>query len=439
MSRQAIKEYFVTLYERYHRASVALKSRILDELCATIKYNRKYAIRKLNGPPPDTTPRAHPRRRGYTYSAKILDVLAQVWAVAGYPCGVRLHALVPCWLPWIQKRWPLKPAEVQQLRTISPSQLDRRLVGKKRQLKKRRYGRTKPGTLLKHHIPIKTDHWDVHEPGFVEMDTVAHCGNSAEGEFAHTVNQTDIVTTWVESRAILGKGEAAVVAALDEMRAACPFTLRGYDSDNGSEFLNWHLLRYCAHQQIQPTRSRPYKKDDNAHIEQKNWTHVRKLVGYARYESPAAVAALNDLYRNELPQFMNLFLPSMKLVKKVRVGSRRTRQYDIPQTPLDRVIASKHGDPRKVAALLHLRATLNPFTLAATIDRKLQRLGKLASAAVRPAPATPSAPLRAGKSSLTKTEEATLQEVARLFGGTAFVRAANGKLRGLTPARETAA
>ncbi len=379
MSRKTIKELFVELYERYHRASKELKSGILNELCATTHYNRKYAIRKLNGPPPDTAPASRPaRRRGLTYSVHVLDVLTQVWAAAGYPCGVRLKAFLTVWRPRIQERFSLTVGEIQQLFAISPRQIDRRLAAQKRALKKRLYGRTQPGTLLKHQIPIKTTHWDVHQPGFHEMDTVAHCGNSADGLFGYTVNQTDILTGWVESQAILGKGEQAVVAALDAMRAACPFTTHGYDSDNGSEFLNWHLLRYCDHQQIQPTRSRPYKKDDNAHIEQKNWTHVRKLVGYLRYDTVEAVAAMNDLYRQDLRVFMNVFVPSMKLIKKERVGSRLRRRYDVPQTPLDRVLASQQGDPRKVAALLRLRETLDPFTLAATIDRKVHRIAALA-------------------------------------------------------------
>jgi hypothetical protein len=208
----------------------------------------------------------------------------------------------------------------QQLRAISPRQIDRRLASTKRQLKTRRYGRTKPGTLLKHHIPLKTDHWDVTVPGFTELDLVAHAGHRADGEFAHSLNVTDIHTTWVETRAVLGRGETRVQAALDEIRQALPFRLRGIDSDNGSEFINNHLYRYCHAQGVQFTRGRPYKKDDNAHIEQKNWTHVRKLVGYLRYDTPAAVAALSDLYRHELRLLQNLFLPSVKLRGKERAG-----------------------------------------------------------------------------------------------------------------------
>jgi hypothetical protein len=207
---------------------------------------------------------------------------------------------------------------------------------------------------------------------------VAHGGDSGDGEFAHSLNLTDIHTTWVETRAVLGRGQHAVRAALEAMRQTLPFRLQGIDSDNGSEFINAHLVRYCQHHGIQFTRGRPYKKDDNAHIEQKNWTHVRKLVGYVRYDSPAAVAALNALYSHELRLFQNLFLPSVKLVRKERVGARIHRVYDRPQTPFERVQACPEAVPVRVAHLQHLRATLDPFALAEAIDQHLSRLYALA-------------------------------------------------------------
>ena len=406
MSPKTRQELFAELYERYHQAAKVLKTQILNECCATTRLHRKSAIRKLNGPPPDAQAMPTPRGRARIYAREVVAVAENVWDTAGYPCGVRLKAVLQRWRPWIERRFPLSPAQTEQLFAISARQLDRRLAEKKRLLKKRRYGRTKPGTLLKHHIPIKTDHWDVTTPGFHELDTVAHCGNSAEGEYAHTVNQTDIFTGWVESRAVLGKSAVAVVTALDEMRAACPFPTHGYDSDNGSEFLNYHLLRYCQAHAIQPWRSRPYKKDDNAHIEQKNWTHVRKIIGYDRYETSGAVAAINALYRQDLRLFMNLFLPAMKLVTKERVGAKLRRRYDVPQTPLDRVIASKAGDPRKVAALLKCRETLDPFTLAATIDQALQQIWRLAHPA--PPPKAPAPWTREPETALTRLSGAVL-------------------------------
>ena len=188
----------------------------------------------------------------------------------------------------------------KQLLSISPATIDRRLKAKKRQLKKRLYGRTKPGTLLKHHIPIKTDNWDVKTPGFTEIDLVSHSGNSAAGEFLHSLNVTDIHTTWVESRAVMGKSQIGVLNAMQDIEQALPFQLLGIDSDNGSEFINYHLKTFCDQNNIQFTRGRPYKKDDNAHIEQKNWTHVRKIFGYLRYDSAPAQKTINELYQNEL-------------------------------------------------------------------------------------------------------------------------------------------
>ncbi|MDR7542703.1 MAG: hypothetical protein QN120_00455 [Armatimonadota bacterium] len=263
--------------------------------------------------------------------------------------------------------------------TISPRTIDRRLEATKTHLRCRLYGRTKLGTLLKHHIPLKTDRWDVTTPGFAETDLVSHSGNAADGEFVHSLNLTDIQCTWVETRAVLGRGQTGVLAAVDEIAEDLPFLLRGLDADNGSEFINHHLFRYCQDHGIQLTRGRPYKKDDNAHVEQKNWTHVRKLLGWDRYDSHQALEAINDLYRHELRLMMNLFQPSVKLVRKVRVGSRLKRVYDRPQTPLDRLLATGAGDPAKVAAFQQLRTRLDPFALTQPIDRKLARIYRLAN------------------------------------------------------------
>lgn len=244
-------------------------------------------------------------------------------------------------------------------------------------LRKRIYGHTKPGTLLKQQIPVKTDRWDVQVPGFTEIDLVSHSGASAAGDCCHSLNLTDIHSTWVETRAVLGKGQEGVRQALEEIRQALPFALRGIDSDNGSEFINAHLYGYCRSRAIQFTRGRPYKKDDNAHIEQKNWTHVRRLLGYARYDSQPALEAINDLYANELRLFRNLFLPSVKLVRKVRIGSRTRRIYGVPQTPFERVCASPASDPERIGELKRQQQQLDPFQLSRTIQAKLEHIFQL--------------------------------------------------------------
>ena len=383
MSHKGKWEYFKAVYERYRRAGREQKQVILDEFCLNTGYHRKYAIRLLNGPIPEKVPR-RPRHRRPLYSAQAVSILTAVWEAAGYPWSVKLKALLPLWMPWIRRRFRLSERLERQLLRLSSRQMDRRLRGRKTQLRRRRYGRTKPGTLLKHHIPLQTDRWDKKIPGYTEVDLVSHSGNSASGEFAHSLNVTDLGTGWTESRALLGRSQEAVRQALEEIESVLPFRLRGIDSDTGSEFINWHLKAYCERKQIQFTRGRPYKKDDNAHVEQKNWTHVRKLLGWDRYDSPEAVEAINDLNRHPLRLWMNLYLPSVKLAKKVRVGSRLRRVYEPPQTPFQRVVASSQADLRKVAQLKALLKTLDPFELAKTVDRKLDRIYRLANGRLSP-------------------------------------------------------
>jgi len=381
MGRGSRWEYFRAIFFRYRQATGKQKSRILDEFCRVCGYNRKYAIRKLNGLPPGKRPEGRRRRSKARYGPQVISILHEVWEAAGYPWSVRLKAMLPLWLPWIGKRFSLPIPVERQLLSISARQIDRRLGEKKRRLKRRLYGRTKPGTLLKHHIPIRTDNWDVTAPGFGEVDLVSHSGNSGDGRFAYSLNFTDIQTAWVETGAILGKGQETVREALEEIRERLPFPLSGIDSDNGSEFINDCLWNYCKDLKIQFTRGRPYKKDDNAHIEQKNWTHVRKLIGWERFDTQKATDAINDLYGREWRLMMNLFQPSVKLARKVRVGSRLTRKYDMPQTPLDRLLASGLGYAEKLKILKKLRETLNPFELACSIDRKLEKISRLASPA----------------------------------------------------------
>jgi transposase InsO family protein len=417
MGRKAIREYFKAIYGRYLKASKKLKHIILEEFCSNTGYNRKYAIRKLNGPPPAKPGCIYQRRRKHTYGPQVISILAAVWEAAGYPCSVRLRALMRLWMPWIRKRYRVNQQVEKQLLSISARQIDRRLKTRRGQIGRRIYGRTKPGTLLKHHIPIKTDNWDIKTPGWTEVDTVSHSGNNAEGKFAYTINQTDILTTWVESRAVLGKAEDVMVKGLDEMAQALPFDLKGLDSDNGSEFVNWHLWSYCKRKNIQPFRGRPYEKDDNAHIEQKNWTHVRKLLGWDRYDTQEAVDAMNDLYRNELRLFMNLYMPSMKLLRKERIGSKVKRVYDKPQTPFERVIASKHGDSVKIAELKKLYATLNPFGLVETIENKLDRLTKLANVRQSPRIIKASQIDQKEQKPFTRVEKETLKALSNIFPG----------------------
>lgn len=378
MARRSKQEYLGVMWQRYQRAGRAERTALLDEVTRMCGYHRKYALGLLNRrQPPRPRPRRVPRRRP-TYSAEAISVLAWMWAHTGYLCAARLKAALPLWLPWVRQRRPLSPTLERQLLAISARQIDRRLQSRKHRLKRRLYGTTRPGTLLKHLVPLKTDHWDVTRPGYLEIDLVSHSGASGAGEFLHTLDAVDIHTGWVERQAVMGKGQQGILQALTTIAQQLPFALRGLDSDNGSEFINGHLVAFCTRRAIQFTRSRPYKKDDNAHVEQKNWTHVRKLVGWDRYDTPAAQQALNALYA-DLRLFQNLFQPSMKLQRKERRGSRLLRRYDPPQTPFARVRASAAVDATKVAALARLFQSTDPFALAQRIARQLDHMVTLRS------------------------------------------------------------
>jgi hypothetical protein len=391
MSPQARWEYMKTIHTRYAEAvNKRQKGVILDEFCKTYDCHRKHALRLLNRPAPGPKRPACQTRRSTYNSKRLLSLLETVWKASGHACGLRLKATLLEWMPIVRTELRLSKDEEALLGRISPATIDRRLRSLKRQALRRIYGQTRPGHMLKHQIPIKTDCWDVDRPGFTEVDLVAHCGNCSEGNFANTVDQVDILTGWVERRCVLGKSEIVVCGALDDTRRELPFDLLGIDCDNGSEFINRHLWIYCRGDEtikrapVQLTRGRPYKKDDNAHIEQKNWTHVRKPLGYGRFDTPQAVQAINDLYRNELRWFQNLFIPSMKLIAKTRVGSKLRRRYDEPKTPFQRVLDSRRGDPAKIVALRRLRERLNPFELSRIIDRKLERIWAMRSPAPKP-------------------------------------------------------
>jgi hypothetical protein len=427
MSGKSKWDYLKAIYFRYRKASKPLRSRILDEFCQICRYNRKYAIRLLNGPAPQKTNTPTSQSRRPTYGAKVIWALTAIWQAAGYPCSARLKALLPLWLPWAIKHLTLSTQVQKQLLTISPATIDRRLGVKKRQLKKRLYGRTKPGTLLKHHIPIKTDSWNVQTPGFTEIDLVSHSGNSASGDFLYSLNVTDIHSTWVETRAVMGKSQIGVLDAMKDIQQALPFKLLGIDSDNGSEFINYHLKTFCDQNQIQFTRGRPYKKDDNAHIEQKNWTHVRKIFGYERYDSPPALEAMNDLYQNELRILQNLFLPSMKLLEKTRIGSKLKRRYDQPCTPLDRLLHCSQADPLKIHKLKNLRESIDPFALAKSVEQKLEPIYLMANRRISPNP-----PPQPSPEPLTRAERQALREISEFLG-----TMLNPKKKKLPPRRVT--
>ncbi len=270
MNRAFRMRYIRSVQERYLQATKAQKGRILDELCKTCRLNRKYAISKIRQGGFDTVAVKKKRRKARLYSPYILAIVQRIWEAAGYPWSVRLKEILQLWRPWIGKRFHLSREDEAWLGRISPRTIDRALREVKAKRRRRIYGRTKPGTLLRHKIPIRTDFREVTEPGWIESDLVSHSGPAASGEFIQSLNLTDIVSTWTETRAMMGKYEQNVLDNLEEMRRGFPFELRGLDVDNGSEFINDKVHKYCTQRNIDYTRSRPYKQDDNAHIEQKN-------------------------------------------------------------------------------------------------------------------------------------------------------------------------
>lgn len=379
MSPRSKREYLKAIYWRYRRGNRRAKSIILDEFCQTCRYHRKHAIRLLRRFRPFLEP--HPRKRGckprYDYNA-ILPPLKRIWLAANQPCGKRLKAALPLWLPgYAQFHEQLPQETTQQLLRLSAATIDRLLQHTRLIQGRRGRATTKPGTLLKSHIPVKLDQWNETKPGFLEADTVAHCGDSGLGTFVFTIDTVDIATGWTEQRAVWGKGETGVLAQIQDIEQSLPFPLLGFDSDNGSEFLNYHLLKYLRHRKnpVQFTRSRAYHKDDNAHIEQKNWTHVREWLGYYRFDHPDFVPLLNDLYTSEWRCFHNFFCPSSKLIEKTAPDAAKPRKrYDPPKTPLQRLLLSSDIPDSSKITLRDQAAALNPFLLRRAIESKLKRI-----------------------------------------------------------------
>jgi hypothetical protein len=378
MSPKSKKEYTEDVYLRYKKASRSEKKKILDEFCATCGYHRKHAIRVLRGYKRYTKPKKKKPGKAPVYRKdEILRPLKTIWLAANLPCSKRLKAIVPLWLPgYVQSHGPLDEPVILALLKISPASIDRLLKPSRTEYQRRGRSTTKPGTLLRKQIPILTNQWDETRPGFLEADTVAHCGQSMMGQFAYTLDCVDIATGWTEQRAVWGRGERGVMEQIRDIEQSLPFPLLGFDCDNGGEFLNYHLLRYFSDRKkpVKFTRSRSYHSQDNAHVEQKNWTHVRQWIGYDRLDQPQVVPLLNELYRTEWRLFHNFFVPSVKLIDKERIGSKTLKRHDLPQTPYQRALASPHISESVKGTLKNLFATLNPFLLRALIESKLKKI-----------------------------------------------------------------
>lgn len=385
MSREIKEDLLPRLKTRYAQRGREGRSRMLDELCQDYHYERKYAIKLLRGKLPLPSGRKKPGPD--PKYAEIEPIVRTIWLAAEQPCGKRLAPALALWLPHYERHHErINSQQRQLLKSVSSSTLDRLLAGARAAHPLRGLSGTKPGSLLRTEIPVRTDNWDITQPGFLEADTVAHCGGSLAGDFIWSAIFTDICSAWTEGRAVWNKGAAGVVAAVESVEAELPFELLGFDSDNGSEFLNHHLRDHFALRKkpVGFTRSRPYHKDDNAHVEQKNWMWPRQLLGYGRLECPMLVEPINQLYRQAWGPLMNFFLPGLKLAEKWRERSHWRKRYEPAQTAYQRLMKSPKL-PRKMRQELRDRfESLDPFALKLDVEKRLKKI--LSGAAVASCP-----------------------------------------------------
>ena len=369
-------EYLKVLRERYLKAkSKKVKSQILDEYCLNTGQARKYVIRKIQ-PGIDLRPKQRKKRKEI-YDGEVRAALAKVWEIFDYPCGQRLKPLLDGEVGRLREFGELRISDeiASRLERMSSATIDRKLKHQREVLHLlRSRGGPRPGYLLRQKIPIRLTEWDTSQVGYVEADMVVHCGSSSLGEYINTLSATEISSGWWEGEAILGKSQEHSFWALKEIRKRTPFKWKGLDSDNGSEFINQILYKYCHREKLEFTRSRPNRKNDNAYIEQKNWTHVRKVLGYLRYDTPEELMIINDLYHHELRLYKNFFQPVMKLVSKERIGGRVKRKYGVSHTPYQSLMESGQLSTEAREGLKEMYLSLNPAELKRSIEAKLDKL-----------------------------------------------------------------
>lgn len=381
---------------RYRKARKKDKGPILDEFSQLTGYNRSYAAWVLRncgkriridnklvivGDRGKKIRRNKPR----SYDEMVLRALRKIWVIMDCMCGKRLVGVIGELIPVLEEHGEIgvDTRTKQKLLKISASTIDRALAPERKRMLSRRRSRTKPGTLLKHQIPIKTfSEWDEQRPGFVEIDLVGHDGGNISGDYIQTLDVTDVCTGWTETRAVRNKAQVWVFAALKQIRECLPFKLLGIDSDNGSEFINGELYRYCLKEEITFTRARAYRKNDNCYVEQKNWSVVRRALGYLRYDTPEELEIINRLH-GYLRLYTNHFQPVMKMIEKTRVGSRVKKKYDKPRTPYQRVLdsgvlESPDVEEERKEALTKEHLKLNPAELKRQITKLQDKLRKIA-------------------------------------------------------------
>lgn len=375
MSQKTRNEVLNKLRRRYERAGKEHKKKLLDQAQELLGYHRKAAIRALRAVEV-VRKLGNTGGRPLTYKpADLLPSLKPIWEATDYACGTRLEAMLPEWIPAYEEDERKLHGDVRELLlSASARTLDRLLEPARVQANRRAL--TRPGTLLRQQIPIRGSVWEEGVPGWLEVDTVALCGGSVGGEFVWMLDGVDHATTWVEVRGIWGRGQAGTLEALKDLEARLPFALLGLDSDNGGEFLNYHVMNWLQKRKrpVFMTRSRPYKKDDNAHVEQKNWTHIRQWFGYERHDNPEVLEMINELVTGPLNQLLNYFHASLKLKSKEKKNDRIVRKYDEAKTPLARVLESAAVTTKTKKRLQAEKARLNPFALKREIAKSLKKI-----------------------------------------------------------------
>lgn len=386
MNMHTKHELTKAILPRYLKADKDGKQRILDEFSATTGYHRKHAIRKLRGLQlmpryKESVAGKHTRHRERIYDGHVEVVVERIYEALGGIGTRRIHPLIKTMLEKGIAFGHIKtdPLTEMKVRAMSQSTLGRMVARVRERNAIKGISTTRPGVLLKSEIPLRVGVWKETDPGFLEIDLVAHCGDNGAGMFISTLNTTDIATGWFEAEAVMGKAQERVVAGIQAIKERLPCVLAGIDSDNGSEFINHQLYDYCTKRKIIFTRSRPYKKNDNAHIEQKNYTAVRQVLGYQRFDTEEVRGLMQTLYRGPLRWYINFFHPSVKCIEKKRIGSRIKKVYDVAKTPYERVLAHPAVSRETKEMLTRLFETLDPFKLRKEIDalvREIQRRGR---------------------------------------------------------------
>lgn len=376
MSKISKREYLIEVKKKYWKSTKKRKSQLLDDFCAFTGYHRKYATGLLTKPLPKKWKRYKPRIKYYDQS--VIDALKVIRDALDGICAERVHPQIPDMLEKLSDCGEITVSEEvkNKLLKISLGLVKEIFRKEKTRSTIRIGGTTRPGSLLKHQIAVRYGRWDEMIPGWCETDTVAHCGETIAGRYISSLDLVDICSGWSEQCAIINKGEGAVTEAMDGIKQRLPFKLLGLDPDNGAEFINHSLFNYCQKNEINLTRSRPYHKNDNAHIEQKNWTAIRQLVGYSRFETKEQLHIINDLYANEWRLYLNFFQPTMKLKEKVKdtQTGRTKKKYYEAKTPYQRLIEHPDILEEQKDMLRSVYKTLNPVKLRRQIKGKVNRL-----------------------------------------------------------------